>query len=369
MPIKTTEELANNGGRCERVSLRFQGAHRSLFALKELAPTTEPSAAATATEFVTCFKDRAGPVGAYNPANRSRTTLFSLAGLLCISSVCSAQVGIGLAPMRLEMNPAPRAVQSGLLTITNETDKAVRVRASLLDFFIDETDTPQFAVSLPAEASTSCRSWLGLNPMEFEVAPKRSSLVRYTLRVPATVAQGSYHCAAGFTTLPTAQDMEGTGLRSAVRMIAAFYPVVGNPEIKGQVVSVGVERANSPPKSPWRAVVVLRNSGSRYYRPKGTLDLVDDAGKVIKTLEFPSLPVLPNRDQRFLFPLEIDRDQTQFTLRARVSLGPPEILEAFARVEIAPEPVAEPAPAPDPEPVPAPPPEPDPEHAPAAEQK
>ncbi len=323
---------------------------------KELARTTEPVAVAAVTKPVTCLKGRGGPVRA-NPTNRGRATLFALAGAICISSVCSAQVGIGLSPMRLEMNPAPRAVQSGLLTITNETDKAVRVRASLLDFFIDDTDTPQFATSLPAEASASCRSWLSLNPMEFEVAPKRSSIVRYTLRVPATVAQASYHCAAGFTTLPTAEDMNSTGLRSAVRMVAAFYAVIGNPAIKGEVVSVGLERAN-PTESPWRAVVVLRNSGARYFRPTGSLDLVDDAGKVIKTLAFQSLPVLPNRDQRFLFPLEIGRDQTQFTLRARVSLGSPEILEALAKVEIAPEPVAEQAPTPAPEPAPVPPPEP-----------
>jgi len=298
------------------------------------------------------------PIKTFNPTNYSRAILFSLAGVICISSVCNAQVGIGLSPMRLEMNPAPRAVQSGLLTITNETDKAVRVRASLLDFFIDDTDTPQFGTSLPAEASASCRSWLSLNPMEFEVAPKRSSIVRYTLRVPATVAQASYHCAAGFTTLPTAEDMSSTGLRSAVRMVAAFYAVIGNPAIKGEVVSVGLERADHASEAPWRAVVVLRNSGARYYRPTGALDLVDDAGKVIKTLAFQSLPVLPNRDQRFLFPLEIGRDQTQFTLRARVSLGPPEILEALAKVEIAPEQVAEPAPAPVAEPAPVPPPEP-----------
>jgi len=305
----------------------------------------------------------------FNPTNCGRAILFSLAGAICLSTVCSAQVGIGLAPLRLEMNPAPRAVQSGLLTITNETDKAVRVRGSLLDFYIDDTDTPQFAATLPAEASASCRSWLSLNPMEFEVPPKRSSIIRYTLRVPAEVAQASFHCAAGFTTLPTAEDMGSTGLRAAVRMIAAFYAVVGNPAINGEVVSVGLERDDHASESPWRAVVVLRNSGTRYFRPTGALDLVDDAGKVIKTLPFQSLPVLPNRDQRFLFPLEIDRSQTQFTLRARVSLGRPEILEALAKVEIAPEPVADPAPAAAPEPAPAPLPEPASEPAPAAEQK
>jgi hypothetical protein len=308
------------------------------------------------------------PTKSLSPTNYSRAMLFSLAGMIFFSAVSTAQVGIGLAPMRLEMNPAPRAVQSGLLTLTNETDKAVRVRASLLEFFIDDTDTPQFAASLPAEASVSCRSWMSLNPMEFEVAPKRSATIRYTLRVPAAAAQGSYQCAAGFTTLPTAADMDGTGLRSAVRMVAAFYPVVGNPPIKGQVVRVELERAKQTPETPWRAVVVLRNAGVRYFRPKGSLDLVDDTGKVMKTLPFPSLPVLPNRDQRFLFPLEIDRDQTHFTLRARVSLGPPEILEASAKVEIAPEPAAEPAPK-VPEPVPAPAPKPALERVPAPKQR
>jgi hypothetical protein len=94
------------------------------------------------------------------------------AGLLLVfAQALSAQVGLGLSPMRLEMKMTPGKEQSGVLTLSSDSTDRVRVRAEALDFWIDQDQTPQFETRLPSEAGFSCRDWVSVNPVETEVAP------------------------------------------------------------------------------------------------------------------------------------------------------------------------------------------------------
>ena len=240
------------------------------------------------------------------------------------------QVGLGLSPMRLEFSLTPGAIHSGPLSLSNESGAPMRVRAEILDFYIDEQQTPQFAPSYPAELENSCRNWLTVNPMETEVPPGKSMVVRYTLRVPVDAPAHSFHCALGFTTLPAVGQMSGMGLRTAVRMVAAFYAVVGQPAIEGEVTKMTIEQVKTKEGSQWQAVVVLRNWGYRYFRPTGDFTLLDEKGSVLETDPFPPLPVLPKREQRFLFLLKAGLTRQKYTLRARVDIGTAEIQETTA---------------------------------------
>jgi len=76
-----------------------------------------------------------------------------------------AQLGLGLAPMRVELRMAPGQQYSGSLKLSSESDGRARVRAEMLDFNIDDKATPQFERDLPQEAAYSCKKWLSLNPM------------------------------------------------------------------------------------------------------------------------------------------------------------------------------------------------------------
>ena len=263
-----------------------------------------------------------------------------------------AQVGLGLAPMRIELRMAPGQQYSGSLKLSSESDGKVRVRGDLLDFNVDAQATPQFERDLPQEAAYSCKKWLSLNPMEIEIDKHGALMVRYTLHLPVDVPEGSYNCAAGFTTLPAAQEAAGMGMRMAVRVVAAFYVVVGSPPVLGKLKKIALEPLPSGKESEpegWRAVVVLENSGIMYYRPTGKLEVLDADGKVVEAADFPSLPVLRQRDQRFLFPLKTHLDVGHYKLRTRVDLGTGEIQEGSLDVALEPNaetPEAQPAPVP-----------------------
>lgn len=257
-----------------------------------------------------------------------------LAGLLW-TGLGFTQVGLGLSPMRLEFSSRGGAVQTGSLTLRNEAEAPVRVRTELLDFHLDATATPQFEASFQQEADYSCRNWLAVNPMETEIGPRQSVQVRYTLRVPLEAASRSFHCAVGFNSLPTATQARESGIRAAVRMVAAFYVVVGEPAIEGEVSDVKFESASTDPKDQWQAVVTVRNWGHRYFRPNGGVELLNSGGEVVGKTDFPALPVLPNRSQRFLIPLDFTAVEGEYTLRTRINIGTAEIQEAVIPVVVA----------------------------------
>src|SRR5262249_17849038 len=99
------------------------------------------------------------------PDLHRRRSLGLLAAAVLFCRVAAAQTGLGLAPMRLDLNLAPGAVHSGVLTVANNGGGTVRAAGEMLDFFLDETATPQFGRDYPREAEFSCRTWLVANPM------------------------------------------------------------------------------------------------------------------------------------------------------------------------------------------------------------
>ena len=256
------------------------------------------------------------------------------AGLLLLSAqALSAQVGLGLSPMRLEMKLTPGLEQSGVLTLSSDSGDKVRVRAEALDFWIDQDQTPQFESSLQSETGFSCRDWVSVNPVETEVAPLKQVNIRYTVRVPANAeSPRGYHCAIGFSTLPTDAQVGGNGIKTAVRVVSAFYVVVGNPAIEGQFKELRLVHSTEGDKPHWVGEVVLQNRCLTHFRPVGELSVLDGDGKVVESVALTPLPALPKREQRYLVPFKTDLASGAYTLRARVDFGTNVIEEGTALV-------------------------------------
>jgi hypothetical protein len=283
--------------------------------------------------------------------------------VLAATRPVQAQLGLGLVPMRAELKMAPGQQLSGALKLSSESGAKTRIRAEVDDFYIDDTDAPQFERDIPQEAATSCKKWLSLNPMEIELEKGGFLLVRYTFRLPADVAEGSYNCAAGFTTLRPANETaaEGMGMHMQVRIVAAFYIQVGSPPILGRLKEIKLEAVPPtppPPGSPegtpgekggWQAVVVLENQGKMHFRPSGKIEVLDATGKVVETEDFPSLAILRERSQRVIFRLKTHLEPGHYTLRVNVDIGTGEIQQGTADVVVE---AAPPPPAPEAKPAP-----------------
>ena len=268
--------------------------------------------------------------------NRGLTPVFPVfrgfvMGLL-LAGCASAQLGLGLAPMREELNLDPGASHSGVLTLANDGVDKTRVTAEILDFYLDTTGTPQFGAYYKQESAFSCRDWLAANPMDMEINGKSQVQIRYTVRTPQNATPRSYHCAVSFTTAPVAGDGGRMGLRTAVQIVASIYVVVGKPAADGTVKDLKLEYTPGTQGAGWSAVVTFNNPSLMHYRPSGDLDVINEGGQVVDTEKFVPLPVLPARDQNFILPIKLPSGPGKYTLRARVDLGGNEIQEATAHV-------------------------------------
>jgi hypothetical protein len=264
--------------------------------------------------------------------NNCTITAIAIAAMLVPVQRASAQVGLGLNPMRVELAAVAGRPYSGTLMLSNSTSAKVRVKVELLDFYVDSTMTPQFVPGAPSESAYTCRDWLTVNPMEVELGPESQVPARYTVRVPADAAERSFHCAIGFLTVPVVTEEENnTGMVTAVRMVATLYPIVGKPEIKGEIKDIKLEQLPAGAETAWRAVVVMENTGQVLFRPTGAVDVLDSDGKVIESTNLTSFPALPMRQQRYLVPIKTSLSPGQYKLRARVEVGA-EVQEASAAV-------------------------------------
>ena len=270
----------------------------------------------------------------YTYLHRNRALSAGL--LLVLAQALPAQVGLGLSPMRLEMRLKPGMEQSGVLILSSDSGDKVRVRAEALDFWIDQDQTPQFEPNAPSEEGFSCHEWVSVNPVETEVAPNKQVNIRYTVRVPAkTESPRGYHCAIGFSTLPTEGQVADNGIKTAVRVVSAFYVIVGNPGIEGEFKELRLVHSADGNKPHWVGEVILQNHSLTHFRPIGELSVLDSDGKIVETVALTPLPALPKRDQRYLVPFTTDLVPGTYTLRARVDFGTNVIEEGTAIVNAA----------------------------------
>ena len=208
----------------------------------------------------------------------------------------------------------------------------MRVRAETLDFYIDNTLTPQFGASYEQEAKLSCREWLQINPREFDMEATATTRVRYTLRVPSGISEGEYHCGAGFVTLPpVSESATPMGVRMAVRAVTALYVIIGNPSSRPLLKDLSLKAL---PNGTWEASALFENQGLRSFRIKGFLEVLDADDRPIEQAEYAPVPVLPQREQVFPFPLKTSLSPGTYLLHTQADVGLPAVLEGSVRVVV-----------------------------------
>lgn len=243
-----------------------------------------------------------------------------------------SQLGLALAPMRVEVRIPPGSQFTDSLRLSNDGAGPARIRAELLDWYMDDTMTPQFEDRYDQEKEFSCRDWLQINPRELDLPANGSFRVRYTLRVPAETPEGEYHCGAGFVTWPTIQpEQPPMGMNIAVRAVTALYVIVGNPASQPALRDLGLRTRSD---GTWEAVAWLENQGLRHFRAQGFLALYTDQGQLVERLEYPLIPVLPRRVQSFPVRLKTALTPGAYILRSQVDVGLPEMLEGSTRLVV-----------------------------------
>ena len=212
---------------------------------------------------------------------------------LALATPAAGQLSVEVSPLRVELTVGAGAQHTQAVTLANQGSDPVRIRARVQDWFMTQDGTPQFDAALPAaDQKYAAAGWVRVAPPEQVVAPGETGTVRFTTSVPPDASDAGYRASVLFEFGPAGGD--ATAQRRQVlfrsRIATLVYLTVGTPQ-------PAVDLVNLQPRvlegQPPQIVVTLQNTGPVHVRTKGRLVIRDASGTVVRELDLPDAPVLP----------------------------------------------------------------------------
>jgi P pilus assembly chaperone PapD len=229
-------------------------------------------------------------------------TLPVAAMLLClVARPALAQMSVEVSPLRVEISVGAGGSHTQAVSLTNQSDTPVRVRATVEDWYLSKDGTPQYQTA-PTGTWTSASAWVRVAPPEQVIAPGQQATVRFTTTVPPGTADGGYRSAILFEFGPPGGDPAARRREVAFRSRVAttVYVAVGQPAPSVELTNLFVRAAAAG--RPPEIVATLKNASRTNVRTKGTLTVYDKAGTVVRQIEVPNAPVLPESERELAMP-------------------------------------------------------------------
>lgn len=243
-----------------------------------------------------------------------------------LPAAASAQVSVEVSPLRVELKAAPGGQTTQAVTLTNTGASAVRVRATLSDWYLAPDGSPQFR---EAEAPTySATSWVRIAPPEQVIEPNQDGLVRFSLAVPAGTTPASYRTSILFEFAPAsgAPIAHGRDVVVRSRIATLLYITSGDPPAMVELVDLRIR----PKDQGTQIVAFLKNTGRRSVRTRGTLRLYDGSGAVVREEIVPDVPVLPESEREVaivaLDPAKPALPAGDYRVEVKIDVGLPALI-------------------------------------------
>src|SRR6476659_8314615 len=217
---------------------------------------------------------------------------------LLAAAPAAAQSSVEVSPLRVELKAAPGAATTQAITVANTGSAPVRVRATISDWHLSRDGAPQFVEASDPKYSAS--GWMRVAPPEQVIDPGKDATVRFTLTVPADAAPAGYRSSVLFEFGPATQPaVRPREVQVRSRIATLVYANVGEPPAAVDPVDLASRIVK---EQPIQIVSVLKNSGRRTVRTRGTLTLYDKNGTVISQTVVPDVPVLPESEREVAIP-------------------------------------------------------------------
>ncbi len=197
---------------------------------------------------------------------------FTIASALCVMGVVASAgeaqtIGLGLRPMRLEMDVVPGQEKTMSFAVeAPPTDVPVRGRLllSLGDWRLAEDTSVSYHE--PGSQPNSAASWLILSSSDFTITSGQERLVRVTARVPAGTRPGVYSSSVFIQERPPTEAPKPGEQRFHFRFryVVTVYIVVGPVFSQGELEDVALL---PDPKGGQFFATRIVNAGTRHLRP------------------------------------------------------------------------------------------------------
>lgn len=254
-------------------------------------------------------------------------TATAFAAVLC-AAPAAAQMPLEVSPLRMELTAGPGSTSTQAVTVTNGGKEAVRVRAILTDWELSRDGAPQFE-SAVQDGPFSATSWLRLAPPEVVIEPGKETAVRFSMTVPAGVQPGGYRTGVLFEFSPATGDpvARARSVQFRNRIATLIYINIGQPPMAAELTDLR-QRTAGPQV---QIVATLKNTSRRSVRTKGTLVIYDTAGKVLREMPVPDVPLLPESERDVaIVATDADKNLTlppgEYRVEVKLDLGLPALV-------------------------------------------
>jgi hypothetical protein len=252
----------------------------------------------------------------------------ALAALALWAAPAAAQISVEVSPLRVELTAGPGSTTTQGITLNNAGKDAVRVRATLTDWDLSRDGTPQFEGAVE-NGPFSATSWLRIAPPEQIIEAGKTALVRFSMTVPAGIQPGGYRTGVLFEFGPATGDPVARAREVMIksRIATLIYISIGEPGMVAELTDLRTRSAGPQ----LQAVATVRNTSRRSVRTKGSLLVYDGTGKMVREVQVPDVPLLPESEREVSMNVgdpEKDAALTagEYRLELRMDVGLPALL-------------------------------------------
>ena len=257
------------------------------------------------------------------------------AALLLPAVPAAAQSSVEVSPLRVELKAAPGASTTQAITVSNTGAAAMRVRATVSDWHLSRDGAPQFVDA--ATAKYSATAWVRVAPPEIVVDAGKEATVRFTLTVPDGTTPAGYRTGILFEFSPAAAPPAGRGreVQFRSRIATLIYANVGEPAASIELIDL---QTRVPAGQPAQVIAVLKNSGTRTVRTRGTLMVYDKTGAVISQSVVPDVPLLPESERELTIPaFAADKPKPppgEYRIEVKIDAGMPALIVGETTIKV-----------------------------------
>lgn len=248
----------------------------------------------------------------------------------------SAQVSVEVSPLRVELQAAPGGTTTQAITITNDGEAPVRVRATISDWDLSRDGAPQFE-GVAEGGPYSATSWIRIAPPELVIEPGRQGIVRFSLAVPAGVQPAGYRTGVLFEFGPAAGEPAARRreVQFKSRIATLIYVNVGQPPASVELTDLQVR----PSEAQTQVVATLKNTSRRTVRTKGSLTVYDRSGAAVREELVPDVPLLPESEREVaIVALQASKPALpagDYRIEIKIDAGTPELIVGETTLKVA----------------------------------
>ncbi len=210
---------------------------------------------------------------------------------------------VTVSPLNFELNSNPGDRIDNYIKIYNDTDSEISVKMEIEDFAASGERGEVLLKADDSISTYSLRKWVSMNPEVFNLAPRSTQVVQFSISVPENAEPGGHYASILASISSAGVESTGVGVAQKVGSLLLL-------SVSGELFEkMDITEFSAPEFSeygPKELVVKFSNSGTIHSKPRGFVIIKNMLGAEVAKIDIPQLNVLPQSSRKINIPVKLD---------------------------------------------------------------